>query len=157
MELEADAFNEMYGLELKQAPLRDAKTPRMMRKALLRRNPPIIASKGMLRAWFAKHHAEPSAARIASASSIPTEDENSAAAQAQEETPGTEASARIWETVPVGLRAPYGIAREPGENDLVSWESIFWEQQRINDYPERRGIALNRWMHALQEFAGEHG
>ena len=150
MELEAKVFNEMYGIELQQSPLRDAKTPRMMRKALLRRNPPIIASKGMLKAWFAKHRAEPSAARITSASSIPNEGENRAAAQAQEETPSDVASVRIWET------APYGITWEPGENNLVEQRRLFWEQQRIDDYPERRGIALNRWIRALEEFTREN-
>ena len=43
----ADALNTKYGDELARPPLSDTKTPRMLRKALLERNPPLDVSDGI--------------------------------------------------------------------------------------------------------------
>ena len=135
-----------------------------MRKALLQRNPPINASKGMIKAWFAKHRAKPSAAHITGASSIPNESEHRAAPQAEEETPGDRAHLRIWETAPAEWPTPYGLANPdpclheqqritcgPKMIDLVEQQRIAWQHEMIDDYPERRGIALSRWRQALED------
>ena len=43
----ADTLQTKYGDELGQPPLSDAKTPRMLRKALLDMNPPLDISDGI--------------------------------------------------------------------------------------------------------------
>ena len=43
----ADTLQTQYGEELARPPLSDAKTPRMMGKALLERNPPLVVSDGI--------------------------------------------------------------------------------------------------------------
>ena len=44
----ADTLQTEYGDELELPPMSDAKTPRMLRKALLERNPPLDISDGIL-------------------------------------------------------------------------------------------------------------
>ena len=43
----ADTLQSQYGDELARPPLSDAKTPRMLHKALLERNPPLDISDGI--------------------------------------------------------------------------------------------------------------
>ena len=50
----ADALNTDYGDELARPPLSDTKTPRMLRKALLERNPPLDVSDGIF-CWGITH------------------------------------------------------------------------------------------------------
>ena len=52
--LTADILQEKYGDELAKPPLSDAKTPRMLLKALAERIPPILATDGILKTWFQK-------------------------------------------------------------------------------------------------------
>ena len=44
----ADALQAQYGDELGRPPLSDAKTPRMLGRALLERRPPLIVTDGMI-------------------------------------------------------------------------------------------------------------
>ena len=44
----ADTLETQYGDELKIPPLSDAKTPHMLGKVLLQRNPPLIVSDGIV-------------------------------------------------------------------------------------------------------------
>ena len=44
----ADTLQTQYGDELARPPLSDAKTPRMMRKALLEKSPPLDISDGII-------------------------------------------------------------------------------------------------------------
>ena len=44
----ADTLQTQYGDELGQPPLSDTKTPRMLRKALLQRDPPLDISDGII-------------------------------------------------------------------------------------------------------------
>ena len=128
----ADAFNEMCGIELQQSPLCDAKTPRMMRKALIQRHPPIDASTCMLKAWFAKHRAAHSDARIANALNMT--DEQHVHQQAQEEILGEREWLRIWDTGPARAQSFAQQDPEMRERQRIQWEQL------INDSPERRGI-----------------
>ena len=43
----ADTLQAQYGDELKRPPFSDAKTPRMLGKALQERNPPLIVTDGI--------------------------------------------------------------------------------------------------------------
>ena len=52
----ADTLQAQYGDELKRPPLSDAKTPRMLGKALLERNPPLIVSDGIDFFWDNTHN-----------------------------------------------------------------------------------------------------
>ena len=54
----ADTLETQYGDELKLPPLSDAKTPRMLGKALQERNPPLIVSDGIVFFWDNTHHSE---------------------------------------------------------------------------------------------------
>ena len=47
----ADMLEDKYGPELGRPPLSDAKTARMLRKALLERNPPLDISDGIFFFW----------------------------------------------------------------------------------------------------------
>jgi len=53
----ADDFQNKYGDELARAPLNAAKTARMLKKALLQRQPPIDVPEGVLKTWFKKYSA----------------------------------------------------------------------------------------------------
>ena len=68
--LTADALQEKYGEELARPPLSDAKTPRMLMKALLERIPPIVATDGIMKTWFQKYRLPPGAIRISSAAEL---------------------------------------------------------------------------------------
>ena len=66
----ADAFQQEYGTELTQPPLSEAKTPRMMRKALLKRQPPVNITDAVCKTWFMKHYKPQNALRIIDAKSL---------------------------------------------------------------------------------------
>ena len=68
--LTADILQETYGEELARPPLSEAKTPRMLMKALLERIPPIVATDGIMKTWFQKYRLPPGAIRISSAAEL---------------------------------------------------------------------------------------
>ena len=68
--LTADSLQQQYGAELAQPPLSDAKTPRMLRNALLQRRPPLDISDGILKTCFFKYRLPPGAVRISSAAEL---------------------------------------------------------------------------------------
>ena len=68
--LTADPLQTQYGEELARPPLSDAKTPRMLLKALAERIPPIPATDGILKTWFQKYHLPPGAIRVSSAKEL---------------------------------------------------------------------------------------
>ena len=147
----ADAFNEMCGIELQQSPLCDAKTPRMMRKALLKRRPPIDASTCMLKAWFAKHRQANSDARIANAYSM--RNEQHVHQQSQEEILGEREWLRIRDAEPARDQSFAQQDQEMRERQSIEWEQLINDYpESLSDYPERRGIGMNRWMHAISEY-----
>ena len=61
----ADDFQNKYGDELGRAPLNAARTARMLRNALLQRQPPIDMPEGVLKTWFNKYSMKQDKPRIA--------------------------------------------------------------------------------------------